>query len=488
MERTRFQRQGDKLRLSAEEIERRIAESPFGEKGKEWARRWLAAESYGQVGLALFNLPPIVERAKNDILVDVDGKEYIDLLAGFSVSALGNCNPKLTEVISSQAKKLVHYFDFPHPERIKLAERLAEIAPIKEGKARVAFGVTGADAVELAVRAARYYTGRPFILTAFGDYHGVTYGTMALTGKGGMWAYFYPIPPQDTAVGYFPFPYPYQSPFGPPPAGVSEEDWCLERLEAYLEYFFGSKESPYREVKADITNVAAFVVEPFQSSAGYIIPSPGYLGLLRRIADKYGILLIVDEIQTGLGRTGRLWATDWEGVEVDMLLTSKALGGGLPLSAVVARADILEAWGPGAHVSTQAGNVLACAAANKVLEVVTREEFLAEVRRKGDRFYQGLVELQSRHPLLGHINARGLYIGLELVRDRETREPAPEEAAFILEECVKAGMVFEKGGYFHNRFQFIPPLTIRESTIDRAVEILDQAFSAAENRFNLCSG
>ncbi|MGY4706978.1 aspartate aminotransferase family protein [Candidatus Bipolaricaulota sp. J31] len=485
MERTEFQRQGDKLRLSTEEIDRRIAGSPFGEKGKEWARRWLAAESYGQVGLALFNLPPIVERADNDILVDVDGKEYIDLLAGFSVSALGNCNPELAEVISTQSRKLVHYFDLPHPERIKLAERLIEITPIKGKKARVIFGVTGADAVELAVRAARYYTGRPFILTAFGDYHGVTYGTLSLTGKGGMWAYFYPIPPQDSAVGYFPFPYPYQSPFGPPPEGVSEEEWCLERLEAYLEYFFGSKESPYREVKADITNVAAFVVEPFQSSAGYIIPSPGYLRLLRRIADKYGILLIVDEIQTGLGRTGKLWATEWEGVEVDMLLTSKALGGGLPLSAVVARADILEAWGPGAHVSTQAGNVLACAAANRVLDVITHEEFLTEVRRKGEYFYNGLKELQSRHPLIGHINARGLYIGLELVRDRETREPAPEEAAFILEECVKAGMVFEKGGYFHNRFQLIPPLTIRESTIDRALEIFDTAFTSAEKKFGL---
>ncbi|HIQ02236.1 MAG TPA: aspartate aminotransferase family protein, partial [Anaerolineales bacterium] len=445
--------QRQRLRITSEEIARRIEGAPFGDKAKEWATRWLSVESYGQVGLALFDLPPIVERADNDILVDVDGKEYIDLLAGFSVSSLGQCNPELAELIGAQAKKLVHYFDLPHPERIRLAERLVEITPIKGGRARVAFGVTGADAVELAVRAARYYTGRPFILTAFGDYHGVTYGTMSLTGKGGMWAYFYPIPPQDTAVGYFPFPYPYQCPFGRPPAGKAEDEWCLERLEEYLEYFFGSKESPYREVKNDITNVAAFVVEPFQSSAGYIVPPPGYLKLLRRIADKYGILLIVDEIQTGLGRTGKLWATEWEGVEVDMLLTSKALGGGLPLSAVVARAEILEAWGPGAHVSTQAGNVLACAAANKVLEILAQEEFLAEVRRKGEHFYKGLRELQDRHPLIGHINAKGLYIGLELVKDPDTREPAPEEAAFILNECVKEGMVFEKGGYFHNRFQ-----------------------------------
>ena len=481
----RFLEQRKKLQLTPAEIQERFRKATVGEESKKWLRRWLEVESHGQVGLALFNLPPIVERAENDILVDVDGKEYVDLLAGFSVSALGECNREITEVIQKQATKLVHYFDLPHPERIKLAEKLVQIVPIKGGKARVAFGVTGSDAVELAIRAARYYTSRPFILTAFGDYHGVTYGTMSLTGKGGMWAYFHPIPPQDTAVGYFPFPYPYQCPFGRPPEGKSEEEWCLERLEEYLEYYFGSKESPYREVKNDITNVAAFVVEPFQSSAGYIIPSPGYLKLLRKLADKYGILLIVDEIQTGLGRTGKLWATEWEGVEVDMLLTSKALGGGLPLSAVVARADILEAWGPGAHVSTQAGNVLACAAANKVLEVIANEDFLAEVRRKGDYFYNGLKELQDRHPLIGHINAKGLYIGLELVKNRETREPAPEEASFILEECVKEGMVFEKGGYFHNRFQLIPPLTIRKSTIDRALEIFDKAFTAAEKRFGI---
>ncbi len=476
----RFQEQRERLHLTPDKIEERFRVSPLGEVSKEWARRWLKVESYGQVGLALFDLPPIIERAQNDILVDVNGKEYVDLLAGFSVSALGQCNEEITQVIREQADKLVHYFDLPHPERIKLAERLVEIAPIKGGKARVAFGVTGADAVELAVRAARYYTGRPIVLTAFGDYHGVTYGTMALTGKGGMWAYFYPVLPLDTGVSYFPFPYPYQCPFGRAPAGESEEKWALARLEDYFEYYFQSKESPYREVKSGITNVAAFVVEPFQSSAGYILPSPGYLQLLRRLADKYDILLIVDEIQTGLGRTGKLWATEWEGVEVDMLLTAKAIGGGIPLSVVVAKAEILEAWGPGAHVSTQAGNVLACAAGNKVLDVVTREDFLQEVRKRGDYFVQGLRELQQRHPLIGHINAKGIYIGLELVCDLETREPAPEEAAFILNECVKEGMVFEKGGYFHNRFQLIPPLTIRKNTIDRALEIFDHAFTVAE--------
>ncbi len=479
-----FLEQRKRLGLTEKDIERRVQAAAFGEKAKDWTHRWLAVESYGQVGLGLFNLPPMIESTKGgDILVDVDGKEYVDLLAGFSVSTLGECNEEITKVIQQQAGKLVHYFDFPHPERTKLAEKLVRISPIKGGKARVAFGVTGSDAVELAMRAARYYTGKPFILTAYGDYHGVTYSTMALTGKGGMWPYFYPIPPMDTAVGYFPFPYAYQCPFGRAPEGKAEDEWAIERLEHYFEYYFQSKESPYREVGGNITSVAAFIVEPFQSSAGYIIPSPGYLRLLRRLADKYGILLIVDEIQSGLGRTGKLWATDWEEVQVDMLLTSKALGGGLPLSAVVAKAEILESWGPGAHVSTQAGNVLACAAGNKVLDIVSQDSFLATVRERGEYFVHALEELQTRHHLIGHINARGIYIGLELVRDRETREPASEEAAFIRDECVREGMVFEKGGYFHNRFQLIPPLTIRKSTIDRAIEIFDRAFTVAEKHF-----
>jgi len=473
-----------RLRLTEAQIEQRIAAASFGEKGESWTRRWLAVESLGQVGLALFDIPPIIERAKEDILIDVDGKEYVDLLAGFSVSALGQCNEEVSRVIAEQASKLIHYFDLPHPERIRMAERLAEISPIAGGKARVLFGVSGADAVELAIRAARYVTGRPLILSAFGDYHGVTYSTMAVTGKGGMWPYFYPIPPLDTGVGYFPFPYPYQSPFGRPPAGVSDEQWCLDRLEDYFEYYFGSKESPYREVKGNITNVAAFVVEPFQSSAGYIIPSPGYMRLLRRLCDKYGILLIVDEIQTGLGRTGKMWCCEWDDVEVDMLVTSKALGGGIPLSAVVARADLLEAWGPGAHVSTQSGNVLACAAGNVVLDRLTAPGFLDGVNERGNYFVDGWKELQARHELIGQIDARGIYIGIELVKDRETREPAPDESAFILRECVKEGMVFEKGGYFHNRFQLIPPLTIRTETIDRALGIFDRAFAAAEKEFD----
>lgn len=468
-------KQREKAKLTEQEVKQRIEESPFGPRSKELMRKWLDNESYGQVGLVLFNLPPIVERASDAILVDADGKEYIDLLAGFSVSTLGQCNEKLTELLREQADKLVHYFDLPHPERIKLSERLAKIAPIK-GNARVAYGVTGSDAVELSMRAARYHTGKQMILVPYGDYHGVTYGTMSTTGKGGMWSYFYPIPPHDSAISYLPFPYPYQSPFGDAPEGREQGEYTLEQFKNYLEYYFESKESPYREVRSGVSNVAAFLISPAQCSAGYILPPEGYLKTLREFSDRYGILLIVDEIQAGLGRTGKLWATDWEGVSPDMIITSKALGGGLPLSALVASSEILESWGPGAHVSTQAGNVLACAAANKVLDVIDDENFLQEVRAKGQYFADELEKLRQEYKLIGEVTHRGLFLALELVRDQETKEPAVEEADEVLKKSLEKGIIYEKGGYFHNRLQLIPPLTIDRETIDKAISIFDEIF------------
>ncbi|MGM8365946.1 aspartate aminotransferase family protein [Virgibacillus sp. W0181] len=476
-------KQREKLSINEEQLQQRINNMSYGdEKSKDWARRWLDVESRGQVGLSLFPVPPIIERGSGDKLYDVDGKEYIDLLSGFSVSALGQCNPEITKTISEQAGKLTHYFDFPHPERIEMAEKLTKMTPIKGEDARVVFGVTGSDSVELAIRAARYYTGRSMVLTAYGDYHGVTYGAMPFTTKGGMRPYFHPIQPQDSGVGYFPFPYAYRGPFGEPPTGESAEEYTLSKLKHYLEFLLESKETPYAEGKSGISNVAAIIVEPFQSSAGYYIPPKGYLKFLRKIADEYGILLIVDEIQTGLGRTGRLWATEWEDVEVDMLLTSKALGGGLPLSAAVARADILEAWGPGAHVSTQAGNVIACAAGNKILDQVSDEAFLKSVKEKGDYFANGLRELQRKYPIIGQIDARGLYIGLEFVKDQKTKEPADEEAQQILEACLEEGIIFEKGGFFHNRFQLIPPLTISYETIDEVIARFDKILSKVNTK------
>lgn len=470
-------RQRNKLQVTEETLKARINKSPFGEKTKELARKWCEYESFGGVGWGVFDVTPIIERGEGAYLYDADGKEYLDLLAGFSVSSLGECNEEITRIIREQAETLTHYFDFPHVERLKLAEKLVKNSKIKE-RTRVVFGVTGSDAIELAVRAARYATGQPYILTAYGDYHGVTYGTMGLTGKGGMQPYFYPILP-DKAVGYFHFPYCYRCPYDKEYPGC--EMYCMKSFESLLD----GKESPYTDGANGINSVAAILVEPFQSSAGYYIPPGGYLQELRRIADKFGILLIIDEIQAGLGRSGKLWAFEHSEIEPDMFTTSKALGGGVPISAVVAKSDILTEWGPGAHVSTQAGNVLACAAGNYVLDVVSSEEFLKKVNETGRYFMDGLRELEKKHKIIGHIDNKGIYTGLELVNDRKTKEPAREAATFVRDRCVAEGLLFEKGGYYHNRMQLIPPLNIAKSELDRVIAIFDKIFGEAEKAFNI---
>jgi 4-aminobutyrate aminotransferase len=466
-----------KLKVTDEILAQRVEKSPFGEKSKDWVRKWQQYESFGSIGWGLFDVPPIIERAKGTYLYDVDGKEYLDLLSGFSVSSLGECNEEITRLIQEQAATLTHYFDLPHPKRILLAEKLCRLSRISE-KTKVVFGVTGSDATELAVRAARYYTGQPYILTAYGDYHGVTYGTMGLTGKGNMQRFFYPVLP-DRAVGHFPFPHEYRSPSDTYPGSGMESIRTLDQL-------LDGKESPYTDGVNGICNVAAILVEPFQSSAGYYIPPKEYLQELRRIADKHGMLLIIDEIQTGLGRSGKLWAFEHSEIEPDMILTSKALGGGVPISAVIAREEILREWGPGAHVSTQAGNALACAAGNYVLDVVSSPQFLAKVNETGQYFLAGLRELEKRHPLIGHINQKGIYTGVELVRDRATKEPASKESAFVLARCVAEGLVFERGGYYYNRLQLIPPLTIERKELDRVVEIFDKVFGETERKYKIC--
>jgi len=469
-------KQRQRMKVTEADLLKRIEDTNFGPKSKELARKVIANESYGSMGWGLFNVPPMIERAKGSLLYDADGKEYIDMLSGFACSNLGNCEENITKVIQEQAAKLAHYFDLPHPERVKMAEKLVANSRISS-PTKVIFGVTGSDGIELAIRAARYYTGQPNILVAYGAYHGVTYGTMGLTSKGNMQPNFYPVTP-DQHVGHFHFPHDYRKP---------DEKFSGPGMEAIhmLERALEGKETPYSDGYNHFSNVAAILVEPFQSSAGYYIPPKEYLQELRRICDKFGFLLIVDEIQSGLARSGKLWAFEHSEIEPDMIVTSKSLGGGLPISAVIAKEEIVMEWAPAAHVSTQAGNVIACAAGNCFLDQVTKPEFLEMVNKKGDYFRKGFDDIQKRHPMLGHINNKGLYIGLEFVKDPATKEPAAEATTFLRDEAIKRGLVFEKGGYYHNRVQLIPALNIPEEIMDRTHEIFDAMISEAEKKFGI---
>jgi 4-aminobutyrate aminotransferase len=467
--------QRSRLRVSPEQLLQRVERSPYGPRSKEILRQHVTSESTGQVGFALFDCPPAIVRGSGALVWDADGKEYVDMLAGFSVSNVGHCHPAIVAAVNDQASRLMHYFDLPNEPRERLAGRLAALAPGDHAK-RVVFGVTGADSVELAIRLARWYTGAPIILSAYGGYHGTTGGTMATTAKGGMWAYYYPVLPGDSGHAKIPFSYPYRCPVGASPENCAEA--CVE----YTRRLLLGKESPFTEFRGHVSNVAAVLLEPYQASAGYIIPGDGYLRGIRDLCDEFGFLLIDDEIQAGMGRTGTMWACEHEGVVPDMITVSKGLASGLPISALITADEIAASWGPGAHVATFAATALASAAANATLDVYESEQLVRRAADIGGYFRQRLEELQERHPILGWIDARGLFIGLEFVRSRRTKEPAAEEAAWMLDFCVREGLLFEKGGYYYNRFQLIPSFVIEKDAVDRAVDILDGAMTMAEQR------
>lgn len=465
-----------KVQVSKDELRARIDCSPYGPEAKKYLKRWVDVESTGEVGFALWSCPPLIERGSGAKVVDVDGREYIDCITGFSVNNLGISHPEVVETVREQAGRLLQYFDLPTPPRVKLSETLTRITPGNFPR-KVIYSSTGSEIIEASMKLARWYTGKSFILTAYGDYHGRTSGAQALTGKGGMWLYHYPVPPQDTGIFFFPYPYCYRCSFD------KEYPACDLFCIKYLENLFESKEAPFRDPKASISNVAAIIIEPMQSSAGYIVPPPEYLRQLQKFCDRYDIVLVVDEIQTGMGRTGKMWGCEHSGVAPDLLTVGKSLGGGIALSALVGKEDILDSWGPAAHLGTFSGNALACAVANKVLEIMEREDIPGKVAEKGAYFQDGLEQLAKEHPLVGQTDGIGLYLSLEFVKDRKTKQPAREETGFMATECLREGLICEHSGYYFNRFSLIPSLLIKKEEIDEALMVLDRVIARAEEKF-----
>jgi 4-aminobutyrate aminotransferase-like enzyme len=303
---------------------------------------------------------------------------------------------------------------------------------------------------------------------------------MATTAKGGMWSYFYPVPPHDIAIVRFPYAYCYRCPYER--EYPSCDLFCVKWIEKNL---LQGKESPLVDQRAGVSNVAALIVEPMQSSAGYIIPPDDYLRELKSLCERYGIVFVADEIQTGMGKTGKMWAVQHSGVEPDIMCIGKGIAGGLPMSLIVARSEILDSWAPGAHVSTFAGYSLGCAVALEVLKIMEEEGLVERSREMGQYFLDGLLDLQRRHPILGHVNGKGLYIGLELVRNRKTKEPAIEETNYVFNRAIEEGLLFEKGGYLYNRFQLIPSLVITKEDIDYVLTTFDKLFGEAEKKFGI---
>jgi 4-aminobutyrate aminotransferase len=411
--------------------------------------------------------PFVMERGEGCYVWDVDGNRYLDLMAGIAVVSAGHSHPRMVRAIQDQAARFIHMAgtDFYNEQMIRLGEKLTSTMPTNPTKQQPGWQLfltnSGTEAVEASIKLARYATGKQGIVAFFGSFHGRSYGSLSLTAsKPAQRRGYYPLVP-GTFHAFFANP--YRPPFGVEPERTAQA--CLDYIEQTLFHTI----APPRDV-------AAIILEPIQGEGGYVVPAPGFLRGLRQICDQYGILLILDEVQSGIGRTGKMWAFEHEGVVPDILASAKGLGGGMPIGAMIARRELTEHWEPGSHGSTYSGNALACAAANEVLALV--EEQLAEnATRVGEYLRQGLEELQGRYEQIGEVRGRGLMLGVEFIKDRRTREPARALSHNIMEEAFKRGALLLTCGT--STIRFCPPLVITEAQVDEGLTIFEAALRAS---------
>lgn len=459
-------------------LDRVAASTNVTTKNREGLTEFLTYEHPGDVLFTKWANPPIIERGRGNKIWDVDGKEYIDCICGMSSMNIGHGDTRIAKVLEEQYIKLSHWFDFPTPERAKLVKRLIEVTP-GTYKKRVRLALGGSDAVENAIRAARNYTKKTHIISFYGAYHGQNTATMGYTAAGSMHRWYNPVPPADHCIERFPYAYCYRCPYG------KEYGSCDMQCIKTIDQLMSSGQSSLGNALINVNNVAALIVEPAQSSSGYIIPPKEFLIGLRELADKYGFLLIFDEIQTGMGRTGKMFASEHSGVVPDMTLIGKALGAGVPMSAVVARAEIFDDLAPGYIVSTYAGYALGCAVSNKVLDIFEEDDIVGNCAEVGEYLAKVMEEFMEKHPIIGTYSQKGVYLGIELVRDKETKEPAVKETAELVENMRDAGLLAQLNGYYNNRISFIPPLNIKSKDIDEIFDIMNRLVSQIEAKYGI---
>jgi 4-aminobutyrate aminotransferase len=400
--------------------------------------------------------PLVAERGEGAIVEDVDGNRFLDFSAGIAVVATGHCHPRVVEAIQKQAARLIHMSgtDFYYEEMVALAEKLAEIAPGDEPR-RVSFGNSGAEAIEGSIKLARYATGRDQIIAFFGSFHGRTMGALSLTARKAVQrAGFGPLIP---GVVHAPYPYCYRCPFGRQPESCAVE--CVKHIEDTV-----------LKTIAPPEDTAAIVVEPVQGEGGYVVPPKKFFDALARVASQNGILLIFDEVQSGMGRTGKMWAAEHFGAVPDILAVAKGIASGMPLGATVARADLMT-WPPGAHASTFGGNPVCCAAALATIALL-EEELMENAARMGAHLMDRMRAWPARFPQVGDVRGLGLMIGIELVRDRETKQKAPELRDRVLRQAFERGLLVLGAG--DSTIRLCPPLVITRDQCDFAMETLEE--------------
>jgi 4-aminobutyrate aminotransferase len=397
-------------------------------------------------------------RGEGHRLFDADGRSYLDFANGIAVTSLGHAHPRVNAAIHAQVDQLLHVCNgLGHLEPVtRLAEMI--VAEMPEGLDTVYFGNSGAEVVDGALKLARRATGRSHIIAFSGAFHGRTFGAVSVTTSSLNYRTgFDPLLPD---VHIAPFPYAYRD------FGGDEEAASVFALD-YLENLFATVVPPSR--------TAAFIIEPVQGEGGYVPAPASFLRGLRELADRHGILLIADEVQSGYGRTGRMWAFEHAGILPDIVLSAKAIANGLPLAALISSRDLQQRWGVGAHGSTYGGNPVSCAAGIAVLEVMREEGLVANAAARGAELTRGLLALASEDPRIGDVRGPGLMIGVELVQDRETREPAGELGEALTAACADRGLLLLTCGPSHSIMRWIAPLDVRRDEVEESLGIFQEA-------------
>ena len=404
--------------------------------------------------------PFVMSHGRGTEVWDVDGNRFLDFAAGIAVCATGHAHPVVVEAVKQAAEKFLHISsDYWHENMVALAERLAEVAPM--GEPVMSFLCqSGTESVEGALKLARYVTGRPRFIGFLGGFHGRTMGSLSFTSsKYTQQKGFFPTMPGVTHV-------PYPNPYRPLFVGDDQGQAVLD----YIEDVLFPRNVPPGEV-------AAILVEPIQGEGGYIVPPDGFLPGLRALCDRHGILLVCDEVQAGVGRTGKMFASQHWDVAPDILTLAKGLGSGLPIGAIVAKRRIMEKWSRGAHGNTFGGNPLCCAAALATLDLVERE-YAANAAAIGEYFLSRLRGLQARHDVIGEVRGKGLMIGMELVADRASRAPAKDLCDAVIHRAFHNGLLLLSCGT--STVRFMPPLLITRGDVDEAMTLLEASLVEAK--------
>jgi 4-aminobutyrate aminotransferase len=437
----------------------KIVVSPPGPKARQLIKK---DENFVSPSYVRF-YPLAIESGKGCIVTDLDGNEYIDFNSGLVCLNVGHCHPKVVDAIKKQSEKFLHYSntDFYYRPVVDLAEKLCEITPGKFSK-KAYFGNSGAEAVEAAVKLAKWHTRKQRFIAYISAFHGRTLGALSFTAsKPVQRRYFFPMIPGVTHV---PYPNCYRCPFKL--EYPTCDYWCVD----FIDEMVLQKYVPPEEV-------AGILLEPIQGEGGYVVPPPEYFKRLKRIADKYGLLMIDDEIQAGVGRTGRWFAIQHWKVEPDVVCIAKSIAAGLPLGAIVSRARLMD-WEGGSHASTFGGNPVSCVAALASIEAITEGNLLENATKQGNYIMKRLENLKDKCEILGDVRGKGLMIGAEIVEDKDTKKPAKEKASKIMMRCWKRGIAIITCGA--STIRIAPPILITRELVDAAMDIVEDVIKEVD--------